>query len=1516
MADDIKSKRVKPNPSTGTISGDISKFVLNPLKNLFKDERKNQVEEEAIVQGEEQNVYEPEEVKLDQKDLNKLVKLAVVTDTTAADTSKLKKKLEQDKKTSPWVDYLTFAAGAPKNLSLLNKETKTQIADKLAASNSDIVKISDTNYVNTKTGYNEYNEIGRNKFAEQAINGALEAGYSFGQLITMGSDLIFDTDLTRKLDDVHDDWYNKLQLEEPTDLGGQLTKTIVEYGLPIGFIGKLSKPIRAYAKSKASKIQNKALRYGTKAGLSIGYNAAIFGATEFIVGNRGDTIKAPFSKQYQFEGEEGKSGRELALARIKNKVRFGYEGAKIGGTWGLVGRAVPLGLKLGLKTVGKTFDLGTRVANTTVFNPMSKLLSGQVPFTGGKIPYTKITVPVIKYSDKLVPQTVSKLSGGIRTGSKFLTFKAVEPLLRGVKVGRTKKGIPKLEYTNKGKLPAFDEWKLFSTTNADPFKARLAKIAKYVNLFTKEYRTPDKVYKLQTNVKLNIKGENRTVAKYIDDLESRAYKLVQAQAGVYNKGPISPLAIQNQLDIVTAYLKNQAKLKSLPKELRASAEGLKKHIDTAKSEYLKLLPKGELRNEFAKIIKNYMKQSFAVVTNPLYNPPKEIVARSVKAFRKIMDKNKDMREESLQLFPAKSRNKSMNDYAEAAIRTMVTDYKSFTGNPLEYFNKISRELLRKDKLMLTGEELPKVFRELLGQEKNLRSEVLQTVVDLVSQVGNKKLYDEIAQIGLKNGWLKSQRGTLETQSTKIGQLPGLGYLKSNISNLYAAPPFVQALKGSQGLLDALLKNNVYRGMLQYKTAVQFGKTGLSPDTQIRNVTSTPLFPLGYGWVGNKGTIDDAFKFIYQDITGAGSKKNTPQFIEEVGKYIKLGGLDESIEAQELLAVVKKLSENPNIIDRYMRRGLNTKVIDKATQFYQAGDNVWKLYAIRWNKNNLSEIFKGNLKELRKQEELITGEKYNPISKLTGKTKTYDEAVEELSVWYARNLMPTYSLVPEIIKFTRMAPVGNFISWPSEILRLTTTAFRTALREASSDNLAIQQQGLRKAIGMSLTFGGAAYVGDKVYSAYTGVDNDMIEAYKRSFAYDYDRNAKFTAVKPLEDNVLTIVNSSYSDVWDYVKRPIRAFLNQIGKTQSLKEIDDQALKALGDGAIELLQPFTSTSLGIEPMLDVLAGSLGGRGGKTKNGFNIYSPETDSWPTIAYKSMKHIFRAAAPGAILQADKYGNLAYRAYEGRTFPNEVIEALISSLTGRKIRRVDLLELLNRKAGQLTPTLKGDLTMSEGFYRFSDWETRGPKQVARQYQQIQEEAFVQQQKVLQFVEDARTLKIPDYKIEEVLTRRFRNKELVSNLMYTQEFTPFGYYQGLFEDRYNKALRDSKKQNRPAPNYNFVVPINELETVKSNNYGLDLNISYSENMKKKAERNKEFEKRRQEQPPKDDMENILNLLKQQEAKIKTPPLPKQPEPVAAAAALPKIDPVTQLTSTETALLSPDEQAIRLKQRGIA
>jgi len=53
---------------------------------------------------------------------------------------------------------------------------------------------------------------------------------------------------------------------------------------------------------------------------------------------------------------------------------------------------------------------------------------------------------------------------------------------------------------------------------------------------------------------------------------------------------------------------------------------------------------------------------------------------------------------------------------------------------------------------------------------------------------------------------------------------------------------------------------------------------------------------------------------------------------------------------------------------------------------------------------------------------------------------------------------------------------------------------------------------------------------------------------------------------------------------------------------------------------------------------------------------------------------------------------------------------------------------------------------------------------------------------------------------------------------------------------------------------------------------------------------------------------------QSSAIQTPPLPPQPAAtqVASTASAP-INPATGLTTVETALLSPGEQAIRLKQR---
>ena len=1104
-----------------------------------------------------------------------------------------------------------------------------------------------------------------------------------------------------------------------------------------------------------------------------------------------------------------------------------------------------------------------------------------------KVPFSKYTTPKLMYSNKIVPGISRLAAEGLRKGGKLAMFKAVEPILRGVKFVEPK-GIGSaggLEFKNKGKIPPLEDWKMFSTTDINPLKARLAKIAVPLNYLTKEFKTPKAIYSIQEQAGLNIKSENRVVNKYLQDLEASAHNLVKAQNKLFNKKAVSPLEIENQMQLVVSYLKNQIKLSKLPKEMRDSAQGLKNKLDPNKSKFLKMLPDGDFLDALIPIINSYMRKSMAVTTNPIHNPAKEVVAEAVKAMRKIMSKDRGMQDEAIATFKTQgvTKEQALNLYAEAAARKMVVDYKTFSGDPIKYLQRVSKNILNSDKVIVTGEELPKAFRKLLGEEKNAKSEILQTVVELVTGLETKKMYDEILQVGLKNGWLQKTKGRLDTQLQPVGNLPGLGMLKSAISDVYANPAMIQALRGSQGLIDSLLKNRAYRALMQYKTGVQFAKTGLSFDTQMRNVVSTPMFVIGYGWIGGKGTAEDAFKFIYGDITGAGKSFNSPAFIESVGKGIKLGHLDESIEAQEMLAVVKKLNENPKMIDRFMTGALNTKFMDRATQFYQAGDNVWKEYAYRWNRNNLNNIFKGDLKDLIKQEELVTGVKHNPISKITGKKKTYDDAVDEFGSWYARNLMPTYSLVPEVVKVIRMMPVGSFISWPSEIIRLAAAATRTSLREASSTNVAMQQNGLRKLMGLSLTLGGAGMVMDNIYERYTGVGKDKINAFKRSFAYDYDRNSRFTAVKAMENDTLTLVNSSYADVWDYLKKPMRILLNQIGEKDT-RVIDDSVATAFSEMAKEFFSPFLTQNLAIEPIIDALPAPLMGRGGTTTEGYSIYSP-TDSWGTQMYKSIKNAARQGLPGTFLQAKKYADLAFDTYKGRGDPDAAFQKFMSTITGRKVQKFDLLKIMNQKAGSFASTVKGDLTLSEGFYRSSDWQTRGPKRIAAELEQIQEEGFKQQQKILQFIKDARTLGIKDYKISEAL-KRVKNDNLIGSLMYGEKFVPYTYYASAFEKRYEIALRDSKLNGTPRPKFSYVFPIKELEQVMIDHEGLDLNLTYEENMKIKAERKNRFKNNKTpelQEPKIDSNENILNLLKGTETKLPVQPLPPQPAATAVASA---------------------------------
>ena len=98
------------------------------------------------------------------------------------------------------------------------------------------------------------------------------------------------------------------------------------------------------------------------------------------------------------------------------------------------------------------------------------------------------------------------------------------------------------------------------------------------------------------------------------------------------------------------------------------------------------------------------------------------------------------------------------------------------------------------------------------------------------------------------------------------------------------------MRGTPGKLDGAIQNAAYRGILQIKVATQFGKTVLSPATQVRNVTSASLFPLANGHIGGGASVTEAFRMTLDDIFGAGKVLDEKVLIDKIEDKIRRGVL--------------------------------------------------------------------------------------------------------------------------------------------------------------------------------------------------------------------------------------------------------------------------------------------------------------------------------------------------------------------------------------------------------------------------------------------------------------------------------------------------------------------------------------------------------------------------------------------------------------------------------------------------
>ena len=220
---------------------------------------------------------------------------------------------------------------------------------------------------------------------------------------------------------------------------------------------------------------------------------------------------------------------------------------------------------------------------------------------------------------------------------------------------------------------------------------------------------------------------------------------------------------------------------------------------------------------------------------------------------------------------------------------------------------------------------------------------------------------------------------------------------------------------------------------------------------------------------------------------------------------------------------------------------------------------------------------------------------------------------------------------------------------------------------------------------------------------------------------------------------------------------------------------------------------------------------------------------------------------------------------------------------------------------------------TEKLYTAENFQNRGPEQIEKEFEQMQEEALRIQKNMFQIIKDAKTIGLSDFEIREKLKDQKMSRKYINNLM-NGEFTPANYSEARFKKKVKAVELQARNLTKKDPNVgylpneDYLYPKLQLDIVKLKYQNKSLGKPYKYKTKENPNVSGFFDGPTIKQR----LKNLVTPFKgfgapEPEAKIQTPPLGDTPQPKMSANTQLK-DPRTNLTRSEQALLSPTEKVI--------
>jgi hypothetical protein len=449
-----------------------------------------------------------------------------------------------------------------------------------------------------------------------------------------------------------------------------------------------------------------------------------------------------------------------------------------------------------------------------------------------------------------------------------------------------------------------------------------------------------------------------------------------------------------------------------------------------------------------------------------------------------------------------------------------------------------------------------------------------------------------------------------------------------------------------------------------------------------------------------------------------------------------------------------------------------------------------------------------------------------------------------------------------------------MSWPSEVFRTGFGIFKQIAKDlkdpvtgklnpVTSTN-PMKGLGIKRLVGMVGAMGIIPYGLTKGSQAIFGVSNEEADA-ANDFVAPWAKSSQKIFTKDPETNEIYYIDWSKNNVYDTLTRPFQSVLRNIQEGIQDEEILLRGfVQGIAEAAGETASPFISESIYTEAFMDIWF-----REGRTREGKQLYNEQTPGPEKIAI-IMQHLGKTLLPTT--QPFQRTKKAFTGEPGKGSELYEIPYELAGIFGFRLIKVNPEKSMAFKLFEYQKAISDSRKLFTG--EIDVTEMRTANDVINRYYIANKKIFENRKKLLNTIENAEIVGLPPFKTREIFEKR--------GLQSDYDEVTSGTFDPFFPSRRLQEVfaENARKGNVPNVFFEAEPTLRAMEAVMNTLTLFD-----------------DFDLKLKDFLP----DTSINIT------IPGTPQSNLPMPNIQPTAQ-QINPTTNLTRTEQALLSPEEQVI--------